>query len=133
MLTSKLALHSLTTPLCTTPPLGNHPECIAALDKAGADTEARDTSSTFVPTPLHSAAEEGCAEAVSALLRHGARKDPRAGFDRYTALHLAIKGQHVRAVSALLSAGADIGLSDNYGTGCLKMAIDGGDAEMLRY
>lgn len=89
-------------------------EMVQLLLQAGADPHARTTSTSQQHsntdwTPLHCAARRGCSSAVKALLAAGADMEAQRRTGPYstaTPMQLAIKGDHLGAVAALLSAGA---------------------------
>jgi len=86
---------------------------VTALLAQGVSLESRDTDGM---TPLHSAAEQGRAEVVKALLARGADANACAtGRNDATALHIAVYGGDLTAVAALLQYGADVNAADRYG------------------
>lgn len=103
--------------------ISNHVTIVTALVEAGADIEARSCFDMQKRTPLHHAAKNGCTEAVSVLLKHGAAQDALdSSRGKFTPLHLAIRKGYVGVVEALLTAGADVSLSDGGGEGYVSQA-----------
>ena len=68
---------------------------------AGDDPDAKDDNGR---TPLHSAAREGHAEAVDALLAVGADPNPNASAQGVTPLQIAVESDHADAVDALAAS-----------------------------
>lgn len=101
--------------------------------EAKAKAEAAGTHDEWQFTALHYAAESGTTEVVSALMEHGAAKDARDdSLCRRTPLHLALIGQHVDVVRALLSAGADVSLRDGHGSGYVSLAANTGNVDVMK-
>lgn len=67
----------------------------------------------FVGTPMHVAADCGCAEIIKCLLRHGTPVDQRLFPCKRTPLHFAAARGHLEAVEALVEAGADPNLRES--------------------
>lgn len=84
---------------------------ISALSTAGADLNAMDKLNR---TPLHNAALEGRADAVTELIRRGASLFSRDNRGR-TPLHLAAMGPSAETIDALIDAGALISDQDDDG------------------
>ncbi len=112
----------------------NQPTAIAELFRAGASLESRTTGGGGGGgwwTPLFDAAAEGSAEAVDALLEHGAACNIRDLHGR-TPLHVAVEADHAEICSALLAAGADPSL--RYGENelsALEAAIREGNSDIV--
>lgn len=112
--------------------VGNYPECVTALVEAGADMEGTGEHNTWMRTPLQCAAQEGCTEAVSALLRHGAAEDAvNDGPLSQTPLYLAVTANHPGVVNELISAGADVNLTHTGSPGYAVVAADRGHVGIL--
>lgn len=88
----------------------------AALNNKGDDIDRLVAEGAILPktkkfwkgkTLLHLAAEKGCLDATSSLIRHGLDVDIRDKQGR-TCLHLAAEKGHLSVVRALLAAGADV-------------------------
>lgn len=83
--------------------------------------------------PIHLAAEEGHAELVKFLIKHGADVNtPTAGANRITPLHLAAAQGRAAVVEALLAAEAEINAGDNAGKTPLAWAIESNQAATAR-
>src|SRR5262245_13184414 len=76
--------------------------------------------------PLIAAAENGDRGAVGRLLDQGAPVDTRA-VDGTTALHWAVRADHLDLVRMLLSSGADATAADRYGVTPLYLAAENGN------
>jgi ankyrin repeat protein len=81
--------------------------------------------------PLVDAVERGDESVVRALLEQRADVNARA-VDGTTALHWAVRGDHLRIADLLLRAGADAAVADRHGVTPLYLAAENGDAEMIR-
>lgn len=81
--------------------------------------------------PLVDAAERGDEPAVRTLLEQRADVNARA-VDGTTALHWAVRGEHLRIADVLLRAGADASAADRHGVTPLYLAAENGDADMIR-
>ncbi len=79
-------------------------EAVRSLLKGGADPNLAQGDGV---TALHSAAMQGHAHVVEALLAAGAEVDATTRIGAYTPLHLASRGGHGAVVRALLEKGAD--------------------------
>ncbi|CAN0528437.1 unnamed protein product, partial [Ectocarpus sp. 8 AP-2014] len=89
----------------------NHVAVIDVLAAAGARVDARDKQGL---TPLHSASQEGCAEAIATLMKHGASGN-LVNADGESPLHLAVRRDDVAAATALLVGGANPNLDSEGG------------------
>lgn len=146
------ALFSGETPLMTATQAGDA-QVLRLLLEAGADP---DVAVTRGQTALMWAASRGNAGAVAVLLEHGADVEARSEVRRQyvksekeqdshpaykywieeggsTALIMAARSGDPDSVRLLVEAGADIELSDAFGTSPLIMAVHGGSAEVVRY
>ncbi|CAM9639938.1 unnamed protein product, partial [Scytosiphon promiscuus] len=112
---------------------------VDALIKAGANADVQGGACGLRWTPLHMACEQGSAEAVVALLNHGAdvHRLGRTSWGGYggrcSALHLAAYGGSVTIVNDLLDAGARLNLRESdSGDTALDRAASGGSAEVVK-
>ncbi|HJR68528.1 MAG TPA: ankyrin repeat domain-containing protein [Gammaproteobacteria bacterium] len=80
--------------------------------------------------PLIAAAEQGDRGAVGRLLDQGAPVDARA-VDGTTALHWAVRADHLDLVRMLLESGADASAADRYGVTPLYLAAENGTAAVI--
>jgi uncharacterized protein len=80
--------------------------------------------------PLIEAADGGDRVAVSRLLDQGAAVDARA-VDGTTAVHWAVRSDHLDTVRVLLESGADAGAADRYGVTPLYLAAENGNAAVI--
>ena len=78
------------------------------------------------------AARTGVAEAVNALLAHGADVNAKESWRGQTALMWAAGEGHVGAMSALLERGADIRARSNAGWTALLFAVRDGHLDAVR-
>ena len=102
---------------------GGHVAIVARLLEAGGDPDALTTNSGV--TPLHlAAAAVGGADAVVALLAHGADANAREYSAGQTPLMFAAGSNRAGAVRALLSGGADPGLSTRVVDVLASLALD---------
>jgi len=81
--------------------------------------------------PLVDAAERGDVSSVRALLGDGAAVDERR-VDGTTALHWAVRSDHLDVARLLLDAGANAAAVDRYGVTPLYLAAENGNAAMIR-
>ena len=103
--------------------------CVKALLAGGADPTLRDA---IGDTPLHSAAWSGGLGIVQLLVAHKAVDVNAVNGERRTALMLAAQKGHTDIVCALLSAGADRTLADQYGNTALDCAVRYGHNSIAR-
>jgi ankyrin repeat protein len=80
--------------------------------------------------PLIAAAEQGDRGTLGRLLDQGAPVDTRA-VDGTTALHWAVRADHLDLVGMLLDSGADASAADRYGVTPLYLAAENGNATVI--
>jgi len=83
-----------------------------------------------LPTPLHAAAANGDVDTLQKLLANPATRVDVVDAQGRTPLMLAVAGQHVGAVRALLAAGADPDRADPGGATPRSLARTGANAEI---
>ena len=92
------------------------------------------TTSDDRQTPLHHAAEAGCAAAIRLLLDAGAASDA-VDSDGQTALHVAVANQQLECAHALTSRARpcrELGVTDNFRMTPLHIAAENGEAPMVQ-
>lgn len=80
---------------------------------------------------IHQAAFQGDPETLVILLHHDGQSVHYRARDGSSPLHLAAKQSHVLCVQILLSCGADMTLSDNFGRTALQLAEEAKAAGMF--
>ncbi|XP_065914614.1 uncharacterized protein [Dysidea avara] len=98
-------------------------ELAGALITAGADIKITDIAGN---TMLMCAAEGGCTKVASDLLNTGSIDINAVNKDGWSALTIAICDGNEELAGALITAGADIKITDNYGNTMLMCAAEGG-------
>lgn len=82
---------------------------VEEVENALARGESVEQRGDFDKTPLMVASEKGLLDVVNCLLDHGANPNHQARhFTRYTPLHSACQGGHVRIIERLVEAGANL-------------------------
>ena len=106
-----------------------NPVMVARLLKAGANPDTR--IATGEP-PVMTCAATGNADAVRALLAHGANVNAAELQNNQTALMWAAAERHPDVVRALMEAGADLRARSRHGFTALHFAAREGDLEITR-
>lgn len=104
---------------------------VVALLANGADVDAAVPDGTYQSTALMYAVDSGSQELLDAVLRHRPDLELRTKNESRTALHKAVAGGNLKAMEALLKAGAKVDATDGSGWTPLHIAALNGKLELI--